>query len=256
MMIRSVLVLGLVGAGAWGCSSDATTTPGTTAGDGGTSGDSGGSSGTPKFEGQIIGYSSATGVSGISVEAGSVKATTDTKGGYVLNVAKDSAFNLVVSDPAGKFFTLVDQEMKISGDYDHGRLRFVDKGVGDILLSTLKADAAKGVVSFAMKDLGGACSAKAADFPQGAKIEVEGQPDAKVVYYKGTPNPTLTEAQGGEDPAAVVFNATPDAPLTIKMTYSKCTQKAFPVSEGAVTYTGKLQPKGNSTLSVYRAFFE
>lgn len=250
-----MVVAAAAAAGFVACSDDETKTPATGTGDGGASGtDSGGGGGnTAKFSGQMEGYSSKGPVAEADVTAGSASGKTDSKGVFELNVEKNKEFNLKVSK--SDFFTLVDQEMKIAADADLPKLRFVDKGVGNVLLGALKANAAKGVVSVGLKATSD-CETKAGDFPQGAKVTVEGQPDAKVVYYKATPDPSLTEGQKGEDPAAVIFNANPDEPLTIKVEYTKCSQQAWPhTDENGITYTGKIVPKAPETLSVYRVFF-
>jgi hypothetical protein len=249
MIKRSFFLVGAALA-LYGCSSDSTTsTPVGPAADGGPTGNTN----TVKLTGQMVDYSTGTGEAGWEVEAAGVKATTTAKGTYELSIPKDTPFNFTVTDPTGAHFTLVDQEAMISADFDKGKLRFVPKQVGDILLGALQADKTKGVISVAFDPLD-TCTAKASDFPQGAKLTTD-QADAKIVYYKGTPDPSLTEAQAGQDPAAVVFNAAPDTSIGFTAT-SKCTQKAFPYTDGAITYTGKISPKGNSTLSVYRIFFE
>ncbi len=247
MINRSIIVAGAALA-LLGCSDDSTTTPATPGKDGGPI-----ATNTAKLTGQMIDFSSQTGEAGWEVEAAGVKTTTDAKGAYTLNIPKDTPFNFTVTDPKGGHFTLVDQETKISADYDKGKLRFVNKQVGEILLGALKADKTKGVISVAFTPLAG-CTTKQTDFPQGAKLTTN-QAGAKIVYYKGTPDPTLTEGQAGQDPAAVVFDATPDATIALTVT-SKCTQKAFPYTDGTITYTGNISPKGSGTLSVYRLFFE
>lgn len=249
-MIKRFIAFGLLAVVA--CSDDEKTTPsGTT--DGGSTSETGTGGNTAKFSGQMEGYTSKGPVPDADVEAGGVTGKTNAKGVFELAVAKDTAFHLTVKK--AEFFTLYDQEMKISADADLPKLRFVDKAIGNTLLGALKADATKGVVSVGLKATSG-CETKAGTFPAGAKVTVEGQPDAKVVYYSGVPDPTLTEGQAGQDPVAVVFNATADADLTIKVTYDKCTQRAWPVTEEGVTFTGKLVPKAPETLSVYRVFYE
>lgn len=244
-MIKRSLAVMTAALGLYACSSDDNTTGGTTGGN------------TAKLTGQMVDYSTQTGEAGWEVSAAGVKATTNAKGVYELAIPKDTFFTLSVTDPKGGHYNLVEQERKISGDWDSGRLRFVGKPVGDVLLGVLKADKTKPVVSVALVALE-SCKAKAADFPQGAKMTAAG---ASVVYYKGSPDPTLTEAQGGQDPAGVVFNSAPGAPLEVKVDYAKCTQKAFPVTVDdptgvKITYNGKLEPQGDTTLTVYRVFFE
>ena len=214
-MIKRSLAVMTAALGLYACSSDSNTPGGTTP-----------AGNTAKLTGQMIDYSTQTGEAGWEVTAGAVKATTNGKGVYELAIPKDTFFTLSVTDPKGGHYNLVEQEKKISGDWDSGRLRFVGKPVGDVLLGVLKADKTKPVVSVAFVALE-SCKAKAADFPQGAKMSAAG---ASVVYYKGNPDPTLTEAQAGQDPAGVLFNSTPGAALEVKADYSKCTQKAYPVT--------------------------
>jgi hypothetical protein len=259
--VSALCVLAAAATGVYGCSSDSNDTPATPTGDGGAGSEGGGNGNTATFTGQMIGYTSQTGVEGVTVTALDQTATTDSKGSYKLTLAKNTAFNLTVTDPKAAYFTEYEMEMKITGDYDHGKLRYVDKSIGQILLQSLKADATKAIVSVGLKP-SDACTGKAADFPAGAKITVDGQPDAKVIYYKGSPSPDLTEAQANQDPAAIVANATPGTPLKLTVTYDKCTRKEFPVSdkgngsEPTITYTGNLSPKADNTLNVYRIFYD
>jgi hypothetical protein len=249
-MIKRSIVLFAATAALFGCSSSSTSTP-TPATDGGSTGGN-----TAKLTGQIVSFAGGTGSAGWTVTAGGQTATTNNKGAYELNIAKDTAFNLSVTDANKGYLSLWDQEAKISGDFDRGKLRFVEKGTGDTLIQSLQADPTKGGVTIELAALEGSACASLTDFPQGAKITVD-QSGSKVVYQSGNlPAADKTEAQKGENPAAIAINATPDAELKVSVTYDKCKQKAFPVTVGNITYTGSLKPKGDYTLSVYRIFFE
>lgn len=253
MIKRSIILSSMA---LFACSSSSSSSGTTPTTDGGT-GDGGGTSGnTAKFSGQIVGFASGTGEAGWNVEAGGVTAQTNAKGAYELALPKDTAFNLSVKDSAGGHLSLWDQETKISGDFDRGKLRFVEKATGDALISALKADATKGVVTIEMVAMDGSACASVADFPAGAKIKVD-QASATLIYQSGNlPDGTKTEAQKAESPAATVINVTPDAALNVTVEYTKCKQKAFPVTDGAITYTGALKAKAPNTISVYRVFFE
>lgn len=248
-MIKRSIVLCAATAALFGCSSSSSSTPTPT-----TDGGSGGN--TVKLTGQIVSFAGGTGSAGWNVAAAGVTAQTNSKGAYELAIPKDTAFNISVTDPGNGYLGLWDQEAKLSGDFDRGKLRFVEKSTGDTLIQSLQADPTKGVVTIELDAVEGSACASVTDFPAGAKITVD-QSNAKIVYQSGgLPAADKTEVQKAENPAAIAINATPDADLKVTVTYDKCKQKAFPVSVGNITYTGALKPKGNYTLSVYRIFFE
>lgn len=261
MMKRSI-VLAATGAAALslaaamsGCSSsDSTTTPTTPATDAGSTADSATTNpNNATLSGTIIDYVDHGGHPGWSTAAAGVTAVTDAKGAFSLSIPKDTTFNLTVSDPS--YFSLYYQDAKLSGDYAFpDSIRFVSKSIGASLLTVLGADANKGIVSIELS-ASDACLAKASDFPSGAKLTV-GQSDAKLAYYKSTPDPTLTSAQAGASPAAVAYNLTPDAAFNVTVDYTKCTMKPFPVSDGNLTYTGTFAPKAPNVLSVYTLYFD
>lgn len=204
--------------------------------------------------GEVTDYASDAPLDAVAVSAGTATVKTSANGAYEIDARVGVPIRLAFSRP--NYFGTVDVEiMPImpSGALERGTLRLMGANVGKLFADALAADTSKALVAV---DLVPLASCDDPSFPAGATITVN-QPSAKVVYYNGAPDPYLKSAQAGEaSPAAVIANAAPGQPLKISVSHPTCATTLFPVTVDGVTYTGKLEPKGNKTLTLHRVYLQ
>lgn len=215
--------------------------------DGGTGGSDSGGGGdggptrTVTQKGQIIQLgSTSTGVPSPKVDptvAGAV--TGDAKGNYTMPVPADTPFDMMIS--ADTYTTVIEQEWKLSGDYDRKTTSLPDSNTTQALLTLLQGiDVTKGVLSVGLVKTG-ACPDEG-----GATIALDPPGDSKVEYFKnGFPSSSQTTTVAGQvTPTAILYNLEPGNTFAIKVTHPSCTQQPFPYTppaEPAITYTGNVR---------------
>lgn len=204
--------------------------------------------------GQIVDFSSKTGLPDVTISNGSASATTDAKGNYTLAVAKDTPYTMTVS--ADGYLTLHEQEWKVSGDVDRGQTLAVSNGIEAILKNALSPipDPTLAVLSVNVVPTGSCTSAI------GATISVPGLPQPSdagadagttdagsggphLVYFAGgfpTANTSVTDTG---TPSAVIYDLPAGMFSQITVSHPTCTMVAFPVADPTITtltYTGNV----------------
>ncbi len=262
------LALAFAASFALACSSS--TTPITPAGDAGPGNEAGpandGSSGgtTAKISGVTVGFgANAKPVAGSSVAAGTITTKSDSKGVWSLTLPKSQPFSLTFTTP--NYATLTEQEFQLTGDFDRGNSSLIDQSTANLLLGTFNGyDATLGVLGLVAIANGTSCPAddKTTETVNGATFSVSGGSpgDAggpKIVYFKGGfPTASATSTAAGQAPAAVAYNVPVGVNLTVTVTHPSCTQQAFPVTQGAITYTGNVQTIAGLGTSYIRTFLK
>jgi hypothetical protein len=214
-------------------------------------------------KGRVVKFGSeGEGISGATVAIGGGSFTTDADGYYCAKFAKDTAVQMTVTGPAADegdgFYALIDSEWKLAADGDRGDTRLLPEGTAKLLLGTLTGfDDTLGVVTLLVDKVAGCTSV------DGTTVTVDGQPDAKVVYFSGgLPSSSATGIAEGQNPGVVIYNLDPAKPVTLVSAGGTCKGATLPqtVTEGAgqaaFTYTGNVGVKAanTKTLSALRLF--
>lgn len=244
------------------CSSGGSTT------DGGT--DTGGGN-TATQTGQIIDYTTKTGVADITVSSGATQATSDSKGNYSLTVTKGQAYTMHVSGTG--YLTLDEQEWMLTGDANRGQTSAVSNTTESLLKSILQPQpqTTLAVLSILVESVSpdaGACTSATGATISVPGLSTDGGTGAHLVYMKGGfPSASATSVTDGELPSAIIYD------LPVMDSFSQvtvtppagCTVKAFPTTdptEPNINYTGNVkleasQPAaGENVASFMRVFLQ
>ncbi len=271
--IRTSFVLSSALAAAVACSSGGGTN------DGGT--DSGGDGGGNTFTqtGQIIDYTSKSGVSGIIVSSGSTQATSDKQGNYTLSVPQNQPYTMNISsapDASTSYLTLDEQEWSLTGNANRGQTSAVANTTESFLKNLLQPSPQTSLavlsvlVEVANPDAGACTSATGATISV-PNMTTDGGAGAKLVYFAGSPtaipDPTAKSVTDGLLPSAIIYDLPPTASFNqITVTPpAGCTVKAFPTTdptEPNIKYTGNVKleasqtPDGTNVASFMRVFLQ
>jgi hypothetical protein len=190
--------------------------------------------------GTIIDFGSNKPIAGATVTANDATATTDAKGNYQLPVHQGEAFEMSVSAPG--YAGLMEQQTALADDYDRGKTTIVPMNLATLLKNTFDGyDATLGILSVGVLTTASCASA------EGAKITVSGQEGAQLKYFvSGLPAGDRETVKAGEFPSAVIYNLTPNVPVSISITHPTCKQAAFPFTITSDTVV--LDPKAGTPL--------
>jgi hypothetical protein len=223
--------------------------------DGGTTVDAGtdapSAPGEATQKGSIVDLDTKGGVEGATVDLGGHTAVTGARGAYAIQVPVDTPFFMTLT--GADHLKLIEQEWKLSGDFDRGKTSFISKSTSDTLRSTLpEYDATKATISVGLV-ITGACTSEG-----GATIEIVPAGASKRVYFKGGfPSKFDTASVAGETtPTAVFWNLEPGDNYTIKVTDPTCQVVPYPYTDGAITYTGRVRGEAGDAASFARVFLK
>ncbi|MDB4996768.1 MAG: hypothetical protein JWM74_4200 [Myxococcaceae bacterium] len=202
-------------------------------------------------KGRIIDLDSKAGVEGATVDLGGKTGVTGDKGAYAIQVPLDTNFFMSVTGPG--HLKLIEQEWKLTGDFDRSTTSFIPTSTSDTLRSTLPGyDATKATISVGLV-ITGACTTEG-----GATIEIVPPGAAKMKYFRGGfPSTADTVSVAGETtPTAVFWNVEPCDDYTIKVTHPTCTVIPFPYTDGPITYSGRARGEAGDAASFARVFLK
>ncbi len=219
------------------------------AGDTGQKSDSSGDSAVgTTLHGRLVNFQSGTAIAGGTVSGGGNTATSDATGVFDLAVALGIPFTATAT--AATYTKLIGQEIQISASVDFGTLPMISAGTTSVLRAQLTGyDAGKGALIVLVVP-SGACASEG-----GATLSVS--PAGTVVYFSGGfPSASATSVAAGQAPSAVIYNIPPGVALTLSVTSSTCSQTAYPVTQGALTYTGAMQVEAGASVSAAKIFLQ
>ncbi len=201
-------------------------------------------------KGRIIDLDSKAGVEGATVDLGGKTAISGEKGAYAIQVPLDTNFFMTVTGP--DHLKLIEQEWKLTGDFDRSTTSFIPTGTSDTLRSTLPGyDSTKATISVGLV-ITGACTTEG-----GATIEIVPAGNAKLKYFHGGfPSNDTVSFAGEITPTAVFWNVEPGDDYTIKVTHPTCTVIPFPYTDGPITYSGRARGESGDAASFARVFLK
>ncbi len=219
-------------------------------------------------KGRIIDLDSKQGVTGVTVDLGGKTGVSGDKGAYAIQVPVDTPFAMMLTGP--DHIKLIEQEWKLSADFDRGTTSFVATSTSNTLRSALPGyDNTKANIGVGLTkvdpSLGGTCATEG-----GATITLElpgGGADAgddagasgpKLLYFQGGfPSKIVSTTQDGEvTPTAIFYNVPPGEGYKIHVTHPTCKVVDYPYTEGPITYTGGLRAEGGDAASFVRVFLK
>lgn len=220
--------------------------------------------GNASQKGQIIDLLTQKPIAGATVDFGNgISTQSDDTGNYTLQIKQNTPFSMTVV--ADNYTKLQEQEWELTGDYDAKTTSLVTASLNSTVSGGLpQYDSSKVALGIGVYYNDGT------NFSQGnchdnagATIAIDPPTAGKLVYFsKGhLPVTSATSVQTGAiNPSALLYNIDPSAPLpTITVTPpSGCTVAPYPLTVGAITYTGKfsLLPSGVNGQGFFRNFLE
>jgi hypothetical protein len=209
--------------------------------------------GNASQNGQIVDLISSKPVAGVTVTlTAGVSGTTDSSGNYLLQVKQNTPFDMVLTAP--NYAQLTEQEWMLSGDNNIGQTHLVPGGLQSAVYTALPGyDNTKSTLGVGI-EITGACK------DQAGAIIAFGDPNAKVLYFKGTnPDASATSVQSGAvNPSALIYNIDPS--LNAKVTVTPppgCTNIPYPYTVGTLTYTGNFKlSTGSTNASFFRGWVQ
>jgi hypothetical protein len=201
-------------------------------------------------KGSIVDLDTKAGVEGATVDLGGKTAVTGDRGAYSIQVPLDTPFFMTVTGPG--HLKLIEQEWKLTGDFDRQKTSFIPTSTSDTLRSTLPGyDATKATISVGLF-ITGACATEG-----GATIELDPPGNSKLKYFHGGfPSNDTVSFAGEITPTAVFWNAEPGDNYTIKVTHPTCTVVPYPYTDGNITYTGRVRGEAGDAASFARVFLK
>jgi hypothetical protein len=202
--------------------------------------------------GKVIDFETSKPVSGVTLDDGlGDTVTTGADGSYSLVVAKDTPFSLTLS--ADGYVKLLQQQTSLTSDYAAEPIDMVPLDLANTLHGVLPHyDPTLGVLSIqAMPE--GQCASE-----EGAKVSVEGESAALVVYFQNKlPNLQLKAMKAGELPSAVIYNLPPGVAVNVQIEHPTCHQAPFPVvTNGGVTYLAGVTTQPGNVTAFQRIFLQ
>jgi hypothetical protein len=200
--------------------------------------------------GSIVDLDSKVGVQGATVDLGGRTGVTGERGAYAIKVPVDTSFFMTVTGPG--HLKLIEQEWKLTGDYDLGKTSFLSTSTSDTLRSTLPGyDRTKATISVGLM-ITGACTTE-----EGATFEIDPPGVAQLKYFRGGFPSTATFAGAGQTvPTAVFWNIEPGDNYTIKAKHPTCEVIPYPHSVGTVSYSGRVRGEAGDAASFIRVFLK
>jgi hypothetical protein len=230
---------------ALGCSSSSS--PGSTPESDASTSDSGTPEAAPNTineHGHIIDYNNMTALAGVTVTAAGLTTTTGADGKWSLAIPAGTPSRPKVTFP-GYIDVNLPEEIATGENDRH------DLPIPDVMTYQLGQyaqrgyDTTKAAVSVAIH-LRSTCASQA-----GATLTVVSPSGASVEYFKnGFPSQSATSVSAGETAAVTVYNLTPGVDPVFQLSHPTCMQEAFPVTDGTVTFTGKVTLEAGNANSV------
>jgi filamentous hemagglutinin family protein len=239
MQVRSILVPRLAlffVFGALAACSSSSSPASTTPSDSG----AGDTAATITEHGTFLDYFTLKPVAGLTVADNGASTTTDAQGNWSLTIpATSTLLQPVISGPSSSKLLFPDTT-PTGTDVDHGTIVTADTQAIGIEQATLDGfDSTKALVQIVVRTTGSCASAV------GGTITVTAPAGAKLFYFNstGVPDGTLTSIQDVQQPraAAVAFNITPGADLTVTIAHPTCTAVGYPFAGNGFSYTGKVR---------------
>ncbi|WP_437588897.1 hypothetical protein [Sorangium sp. So ce1000] len=191
-----------------------------------------------------------------TVTAEAQTATSDAQGNWSMTLPVDQAFSLVFA--AEGYATLTEESATLTGSFDKEPTPLTDGATGKLLIASLTDyDKNLGMVAINL------VTEPTCPDETGATLSVTagGEKVGSIIYFVGgLPSSTETSAQKGMTPAAIAYNL-PLGEVSVEVQHPSCTQHLPPVSQGAITYHGKVQvvaaqPEQALSISFLRAFLK
>jgi hypothetical protein len=213
--------------------------------------------GFARLTGRTLKLGSKTqGVAAATVTVGTEKATTDAMGNWSMTLPVDQAFSPVFA--AEGYATLTEESATLSGTFEKEPTPLTDRATGQLLVGFLmNYDKNLGIMAINVV-AESSCPDEA-----GATLSVTagGSKVGSIVYFVGgLPSSTAMSTQKGVTPAAIAYNL-PLGEVSVEVQHPSCMQQLPPVSQGSITYHGKVQvaaaqPSEALAMSFLRAFLK
>ena len=200
------------------------------------------------LSGAIRNFSTMAAISGVMVSGAGQTTTSDAAGLFALSVTQD--IPLMISLTAPTYARVFSQALSLSSSFDIGALVMITTATNLALQKALTGyDPSRGaIVVQALLTPGGLCTSEG-----GAIISTT--PAGIVTYFSGgAPNATIMSVVANETPSAIVYNLPPGIPITLTVTHPRCSQLPYPVTLGAITFTGEMQVEAGDALTASRVF--
>lgn len=200
------------------------------------------------LHGKLINFQGGAAIVGGTVSGSGNTATSDATGQFDLPVSPGVPFTATAT--AAAYAKLIGQEIQISTSYDFGFLPMLSTGTFSLLSAQLPGYNSGQGALIVLVVRSGACASEG-----GSRLSVS--PGGTVVYFSGGfPSTTTTSVVAGQAPSAVIYNINPGVALTLSVTSPTCTQAPYPITQGALTYTGAMKVEAGTAVSAAKIFLQ
>lgn len=202
-----------------------------------------------KQSGKVIQAGGDDPVPGAQVTIAGKTATTNDNGDYELIVPRNQPYRMSVT--ADGYYSLFEQEWIVKTEsLDWGNTNLLKSETANIATGLLPGRSKeKGLLLVKVNALP-PCTSE-----EGTTLALDPPGEAKLSYFSSVlPDSSLTATKGGTTFSAIFYNVDVGVPLTVIANSPNCTQVAFPIDDGRVTYTGVQKAEPGDTLAYLRLY--